>query len=349
MWVPGAMKDKKKAGEKMKAVRVPKLIENPTMEILEKLTDEELKEQLELRGMDDHGRKKPVAREPVETVMVGGHLCYRVGPNNIYCPPLEIEGKPFDGPAAAAKIREHLERYEELVHVVTPRTEARNKANADAAAAEEANAEPEKYDPLYDWSLYCREDHPRWLQYLRERKMRDEADAAGKIPKNSTLDFDGVDRYGENDPFLYCSYRPDEFDAFYDRFPQVYTMMGDDGKPILNKNTPPPPPGYAEEKVEPPADDARPSTVASDAPPAPAAAAAAAEAAAPAPAAAAPAPAAAAPPETEAPAAAPATALRLDLPVAEAAPPAAAPKTPVTPVPESFPDPNTFDLEDGLD
>ena len=51
--------------------------------------------------------------------------------------------------------------------------------------------------------------------------MRDEAKAKGLIPPGTT-DFDGVDRYGENDPFIFNGYRQEEYDAFYARYPFLY-------------------------------------------------------------------------------------------------------------------------------
>ena len=50
---------------------------------------------------------------------------------------------------------------------------------------------------------------------------RDEAKAKGLIPPGTT-DFDGVDRYGENDPFIFNGYRQEEYDAFYARYPFLY-------------------------------------------------------------------------------------------------------------------------------
>ena len=81
-----------------------------------------------------------------------------------------------------------------------------------------------KYDPLYDWSLYGREDHPAWQRYLREKAMRKEAQEKGLIP-DGTLGFDGVDHYGPEDPFLFSSYRPEEYAEFYARFPEVYQFQ----------------------------------------------------------------------------------------------------------------------------
>ena len=210
------------------------LIENITPDILMDLTPEQLKEQLDLRNLDDQGRRKPQPqREPCPTQDFGGCLCYQIGPNSWYHLPEDCPH--HDAPSIAYKLREQLERYDELLAVVTPRTEARNKAAADAEAAAAAGREEKAYDPLYDWSLYCREDHPRWLQYKRERAMREAAKAAGKIP-DGTLSFDGVDRYGADDPFLYGSYRPEEYNEFHRRFPQVYTFEGEEPPP------PPPPP-----------------------------------------------------------------------------------------------------------
>ncbi|KAH8065021.1 hypothetical protein JL722_1917 [Aureococcus anophagefferens] len=282
------------------------LIEDITPDILLDLTPEQLKEQLDLRHLDDQGRRKPQPqREPCPTQDFGGCLCYQIGPNSW--------------------LREQLERYDELLAVVTPRTEARNKAAADAEAAEAAGREEKAYDPLYDWSLYCREDHPRWLQYKRERAMREAAKAAGKIP-DGTLSFDGVDRYGADDPFLYGSYRPEEYNEFHRRFPQVYTFEGEEPPP------PPPPPDDLSEAAAPaaaPGDRTAADGGGASAPRSGAAPAAAVEA----PAAEAP-----APPAVEAPAPAPGANLRLEL---RRRAPRPAPRAghAVTPVPESRPGP----------
>ena len=104
------------------------------------------------------------------------------------------------------------------MRVSTPRTQSREDAEK-----EKADSKPggKNYDPLYDWSLYGREDHPRWLQFCREEKMRDEAKRKGLIPPGTT-DFDGIDRYGEDDPFIFNGYRQEEYDAFYERYPFLY-------------------------------------------------------------------------------------------------------------------------------
>ena len=70
-----------------------------------------------------------------------------------------------------------LDHYDNLMRVSTPRTQSREDA-----AAEKADTKPggKNYDPLYDWSLYGREDHPRWLQFCREEKC-----ATRRRPKGS--------------------------------------------------------------------------------------------------------------------------------------------------------------------
>ena len=61
------------------------LIENITPDILMDLTPEQLKEQLDLRNLDDQGRRKPQPqREPCPTQDFGGCLCYQIGPNSWY-------------------------------------------------------------------------------------------------------------------------------------------------------------------------------------------------------------------------------------------------------------------------
>ena len=84
------------------------------------------------------------------------------------------------------------DHYDRLMCVSTPRT----KSWRTLLPRRRTRPGGKNYDPLYDWSLYGREDHPRWLQFCREEKMRDEAKAKGLIPPGTT-DFDGVDRYGE--------------------------------------------------------------------------------------------------------------------------------------------------------
>ncbi|KAK7234635.1 phosphoinositide-3-kinase regulatory protein [Aureococcus anophagefferens] len=315
------------------------LIEDITPDILLDLTPEQLKEQLDLRHLDDQGRRKPQSqREPCPTQDFGGCLCYQIGPNSWYHLPEDCPH--HDAPSTAYRLREQLERYDELLAVVTPRTEARNKAAADAEAAAAAGQEEKAYDPLYDWSLYCREDHPRWLQYKRERAMREAAKAAGKIP-DGTLSFDGVDRYGADDPFLYGSYRPEEYNEFHRRFPQVYTFEGEEPPP------PPPPPDDLSEAAAPPrrrATDgaarrrrgARAAARARPRPPRPSRPRR-------------PRPRRPRPsrPRRRRPAPTSASSSRRRAPRPARR---ARPGTPVTPVPEScVPDPNFFDLEDGLD
>ena len=97
-----------------------------------------------------------------------------------------------------------MQHYDMLMNVETPRTRKR-KEEEEKKKQQEEEGDPDAYDPLYDWSLYGREDHPAWLQWCREKKMEDEARAAGRIP-SGTLDFDGVDRYGPDDPFIFDSY-----------------------------------------------------------------------------------------------------------------------------------------------
>ena len=163
--------------------------------------------------MPDPDPRFPEEGPDCETKVVGGHTIYKVGAKQWYSP-----GKPYDGPSCARRLRDLLDHYDRLMCVSTPRTQAREDA-----AAEKADSKPgeKNYDPLYDWSLYGREDHPRWLQFCREEKMRDEAKAKGLIPPGTT-DFDGVDRYGENDPFIFNGYRQEEYDAFYARYPFLY-------------------------------------------------------------------------------------------------------------------------------
>ena len=56
--------------------------------------------------------------------------------------------------------------------------------------------------------------------------MRKNAEEKGLIPPN-TLSWDGKDVYGENDPHFFSSYRQEEWDEFYARFPQVYKFVDD--------------------------------------------------------------------------------------------------------------------------
>ena len=163
--------------------------------------------------MPDPDPRFPEEGPDCETKIVGGHTIYKVGAKQWYSP-----GAPYDGPSCARRLRDLLDHYDNLMRVSTPRTQAREDAEK-----EKADSKPggKNYDPLYDWSLYGREDHPRWLQFCREEKMRDEAKRLGKIPPGTT-DFDGVDRYGEDDPFIFNGYRQEEYDAFYERYPFLY-------------------------------------------------------------------------------------------------------------------------------
>jgi hypothetical protein len=157
----------------------------------------------------------PESENPVacETMEVAGHTIYKIGEKQWYSP-----GKPYHGPSCARRLRDLLDHYDTLMRVSTPRTAAREE---EAKTGADTKPGGKNYDPLYDYSLYGREDHPRWLQFCREEKMRDEAEAKGLIPPG-TVDFDGMDRYGKDDPFIFNGYRQEEYDAFYERYPFLY-------------------------------------------------------------------------------------------------------------------------------
>ena len=248
----------------------------------------------------------------VPTEERNGHTLYKIGPQNYYSP-----GEGYDAKKEAKILKTLYDRYTDQMNVVTPRTAARNKAAAEAKAAKEkADADARsnaKYDPLYDWSLYARKDHPKWLRYKREKALQRYCDECGQIPEG-TLDFSGADVYGKNDPFLFNSYRPEEYEEFFSRFPEVYKVCEPPTAPSAATGAPAPPldaaaTGAPHEAPAPAADDS------------------------------------AAPARAAAPAAA---ADEWSAAAGEAPAPAARPRTPGVPE-ETPPDLNTLDLEDGLD